>query len=317
MEGGGDPVLATSAGRHFLINRDQNIDQFWEVDSCGHGSQQPWSTRAYGETAWSDPQDVAVDSTGRPWVARFFAPSILIKGETDTETDTTIDLSHLDPDGNPDMSSIRIVDGRAFVALERLSPASSGFVSTQKSEIAVIDTTSLGLVQTITLAGRNPIGLMSESSGKLWLADAGDPELQNANEPDAGIEVVDTQSLTSTLLIPETTLGASAIEVAVSATCGAAILADATTVNHTSLVDRSDARLRLARPRVAPRRTSLGGRPAIEDRRISGACPHAGRDLCAHGRAGFDRPGLAGARLRAVMQTRRIRRKLNVGEWRR
>ncbi|HEY1958973.1 MAG TPA: hypothetical protein VGH28_25345 [Polyangiaceae bacterium] len=237
MFGGGDPVLATSAGRHFLINRDQNIDMVYELDSCGHGiAQGIWSTRAYGETAWSDPQDVAADPIGRLWVARFLTPSVLIKGQTDT----TIDLSHLDPDGNPDMSSIRIVGTQAFVALERLSPASSGFVSTQKSEIAVIDTASLALVQTITLAGRNPLGLMSESPGKLWLADAGDPQLQNANEPDAGIEVVDTASLTSTLLIPETTLGASAIEVAVSATCGAAILADATPgVNHTSLVSFS------------------------------------------------------------------------------
>lgn len=235
IQGGRDPVLATSAGRHFLINRDQNVDMVYELGSCGHGDT-GFSTLAYGETSWSDPQDVAVDSTGVVWVARFLVPSLLVR----RAESTTIDLSKLDPDGNPDMSSIRIIGTRAFVALERLTASPSGFASTQKSQIAVLDTTTLGLVQTITLQGRNPLGLMFESNGKLWLADAGDPELQNANEPDAGIEVVDTASLTSTLLIPEPTLGASAIEVAVNGTCGAAILADATPdVNHTSLVSFS------------------------------------------------------------------------------
>ena len=227
-----DPALATSAGRHFLIDRTQDL--IYELDSCGHGGP-PILARSFdAQSTPVDAQDVAVDSTGILWVARLLSPSLLVLRQQETE----IDLSKLDPDGIPDASSIRIIDRQAFVALERLT----NDVSTLPSQIAVLDTTSLGLVKQIQLQGRNPLGLMVESPGKspakLWLAEPGN--FDSVTEPDAGIEVVDTTSLTSTLLIPETTLGASAIEVAVNGTCGAAILADATpNVNHTSLVSFS------------------------------------------------------------------------------
>ena len=223
-----DPALATSAGRHFLIDRTQDL--IYELDSCGHGGPPILGRSFDAQSTPVDVQDVALDSTGILWVARLLSPSLLVLRQQETE----IDLSKLDPDGNPDASSIRIIGGQAFVALERLT----NDVSTLPSQIAVLDTTSLGLVKQIQLQGRNPLGLMVESAGKLWLAEPGN--FDSVTEPDAGIEVVDTSSLTSTLLIAEPTLGASAIEVAVNGTCGAAILADATpNVNHTSLVSFS------------------------------------------------------------------------------
>ena len=180
-----------------------------------------------------NPQDVAVDSTGAIWIARLPLPpvtatSVLVLAQSAV---TAIDLSSFDSDGYPDASSIRIVDGRAFVALERLNPYPA---STQPSEIAVLDTATKTGVATIQLAGRNPFGLMVESPGKLWLAEPGN--FADAAEPDAGIEVVDTTTLKSSLLISETTLGASVAQVAIGALCGAAIVADSTSDNRTSLV---------------------------------------------------------------------------------
>lgn len=236
---GSDPVLATSAGRHFLINRSPGADVLFELDSCGHGISQV-STLAYQEPAPSDPQDVAVAPDGSLWIARLLRPSLFVT----RATPTTIDLSQFDADGNPDASSVRIVGQNAFVALERLT----NDVSQQPSQIVVLDTTSLALVTTITLKGRNPFGLMTESAGRLWLAEPGN--FSDASEADAGIEVVDTTAMTSTLLMSEATLGASVTELAVSAIgaqapgqvtgCGAAIVADATpNVNRTSLVSFS------------------------------------------------------------------------------
>lgn len=221
-----DPVIASSQGRRFVIARLD--DTFYESDLCGNAIRN-FSARTVGETN-VDPQDVAAAPNGSLWVARFStAQSILVTG---TGTATTIDMSAFDADGNPDASSVRIVGSNAFVALERLTNSKS----IQPSQMAVLDTTTLALVKTVTLAGRNPLGVMTESNGKLWLADAGD--LFTANEADAGIEVFDTAAMTSALAFTETTLGGSVIGVAVDSTgaCGAAVIADPTTANHTSLV---------------------------------------------------------------------------------
>ena len=229
---GADPALATSAGRRFLVAR--TLDTVIELGSCGQGINQQWSARAEGEDAGVNPQDVAVAADGSLWIARLGAggagvPSIDVVGPNAT----TIDLSSFDSDGNPDASSIRIVGGRAFVALERLNPYPT---SAQPSQVEVIDTTTRKGVATITLQGRNPFGLMVQvGADKLWLAEPGN--FADATEANAGIEVVDTIALKSSLLISEQTLGASVAEIAVGDSCAAAIVADPTPdVNRTSLV---------------------------------------------------------------------------------
>lgn len=196
------------------------------------------SARA-SETEKVNPQDVAVAPSGALWIARLgvanetpIPPSILVEG---VGTPTTIDLSKFDADGNPDASSVRIVGDRAFVTLERLT----NDVSVQPSQMIVLDTSTLALVTNVTLAGRNPFGQMHESNGNLWLADPGN--FNDAGEADAGIEVFDTTAMTSALVATEADLGGSVVEVAVSSdgACGAAILADASTANRTSLVSFS------------------------------------------------------------------------------
>jgi DNA-binding beta-propeller fold protein YncE len=236
-----DPVLATSQLRHFVISRKTNV--IYELDGCASPSNQ-YSALTADEVAAqadADPQDVAVDSSGALWIARFDLPSILI-----TSPLQTIDLSAFDADGRPDMSSVKIIGHHAFVALERLTVVGQNFVSQQASQVVVLDTDTKALVKTITLVGRNPFGQMVVSAGKIWLAEPGN--FSDAGETAAGIETIDPLTFESTLVVPETALGASAVEVAANASCAAAIVADATTENATSLVSFSLDGTNLSKP---------------------------------------------------------------------
>src|SRR5208282_1485650 len=96
------------------------------------------------------------------------------------------------------------------------------------------DTATQTVDEQWTLAGWNPFGLMVELNGVLWLAE---PRNFNAiNEPFAGVERFDTQAGTTALLVTETELGGSVAEVAVTAGCGVAIVADPSAKNLTALV---------------------------------------------------------------------------------
>jgi hypothetical protein len=227
---GADPALATSVGRHFFIARDR--DTIFETDECGDGLSE-LSARAPGECTTTttgscvNPQDVAVASDGSLWVARFDVPSVLvIPNSGSMAPDNVVDMSAFDTtDGNPEMSSVRIIGGNAFIALERLTRQTDGtYVSQQPSQMAVLDTTSLATVATVTLAGRDPFGLMVESSGSLWLAEPGS---FGGTETDAGIEVFDTTSMTSKLIVTSRTLGGWVAQVAPGVSCAAAIVAQA------------------------------------------------------------------------------------------
>ncbi|HEX4513079.1 MAG TPA: hypothetical protein VH054_06065, partial [Polyangiaceae bacterium] len=251
-----DPVLATSQLRHFVISRKTNV--IYELDGCASPTKQ-YSALTVDEVsalADADPQDVAVDSNGALWIARFDLPSILI-----TSPLQTIDLSAFDADGRPDMSSVKIIGHHAFVALERLTVVGQNFVSQQPSQVAVLDTDTKELVKTITLVGRNPFGQMvvSPETGptKIWLAEPGN--FSDAGETAAGIETIDPLTFASTLVVSETALGASAVEVAANASCAAAIVADATTENATSLVSFSLDGTNLSKPVLSTPNFSLRG----------------------------------------------------------
>jgi hypothetical protein len=65
---------------------------------------------------------------------------------------------------------------------------------------------------------------MVESAGKLWLADAGS---FGSTETDAGVEAFDTAAMTTKLVVTEQALGGWVSAVAVSASCGVAIVTQA------------------------------------------------------------------------------------------
>ncbi len=228
---GADPELSVSAGRAFYVARDQ--DAIFELDACGNPKQR-FSAHVSGPAGGgSDPYGVAVASDGSLWVPMFLVPSVLVLAP-DGGVSRTVDLSGYDSDGNPDASSITIVHTpageKAFVTLDRLNPYPQ---SVQASWMLRIDTASGQVEETIVLAGRNPFTVTQDGS-TLWLADPGN--FDDATEPQAGIERFDTSSSTTELLVREAQLGGSVAQIAVSGSCGSAIVADATTVNATSLV---------------------------------------------------------------------------------
>jgi streptogramin lyase len=227
---GADPALSVSAGRAFYVARDQ--DAIFELDACGNPEQRFSAHVSSPSGGGSDPYGVAVASDGSLWIPLYLVPSVLVLAP-DGGVSRTVDLSGYDSDGNPDASSITIVDTpageKAFVTLDRLNPYPQ---SVQASWMLRIDTASGQVEETIVLAGRNPFTVTQDGS-TLWLADPGN--FDDATEPDAGIERFDTSTSTTSLLVREAQLGGSVAEIAVSGACGSAIVADATAVNATSL----------------------------------------------------------------------------------
>ena len=238
---GVDPALASSQGRVFWVDRlGGNVIEL--NPSTGTAlSDTVWTTSDPDFTGSTDPQDVAVDpTTGDAWIARFLVSTVLVK-TSDGSTDVArIDLSGVaGVNRNPYMSSIRIVldatgVAKAYVALEMLHPYPQ---SIDPSYLVKIDVPSRAIESTLELKGRNPFGLIVEEGGKLYLAAPGN--VNDVTETDAGIEVVDLATFTSTLLVRESDLGASVDEVSIAsgATCGTAIVMGAQpNVNPTSVI---------------------------------------------------------------------------------
>jgi hypothetical protein len=228
---GADPALSIAAGRAFFVARD--TDTLFELDPrCGTPVQQ-YDVHQASHAGTSDPQDVAVASDGSLWVPLFSVPEIVILSASGAQVGT-VDLSSYDGDGNPDATAIAIVDTpageKAFVALARLNPYPT---SVQPSWMLRVDVATATVEATIALAGRNPFGTMEDDGGVLWLAEPGN--FGDEAEPDAGVERFDTSTSTTALVAHEADLGGSVAEVSVSGGCAAAIVADATSVNATSL----------------------------------------------------------------------------------
>jgi hypothetical protein len=240
---GVDPVLTTSAGRYFWIARD--LGTIIEVDpSCLH-AKATYDANDPDGSGTTNPQDVAVAPDGSLWIARFNVPTLLVLS-ADGCTRHTIDLSSLDPvTHNPRAASIKILDpkeptgssgsmttSKAYVDLEMLDD-NTNETSTRPSLLVQLDLEKLTVDRSIELKGQNPIGLMVQVGTQLYLADAsnwgsasGEPPL-GLDQNKGGIELVDTATFTSRLLVDDVTLGGHTVEVAVQKDCGVAIIAGA------------------------------------------------------------------------------------------
>ena len=238
----GDPALSASNGRAFLVMRD--VGQIAELDPyCGTPLDGGLVSTNGGSTRTTNPQDVAAAPDRSLWVPRYDDPSVIQIG-IDGGIQQTISLSSTtyDPDGNPNASAIAILPvcgvTKAFVALEVLDDNAIPYpvpYANNPSLILRIDVASGRIDGQTRLAGRNPFGLFFPYGGSLWMAEPG--SFQLTNEGNAGIERFDPQTQTSVLLVAEPAFeGGSVAEVAVTSGCGAAIIADATSKNATSLV---------------------------------------------------------------------------------
>jgi hypothetical protein len=228
---GKDPALAWSSGHVYFLARDDDL--VFELDpSCGTPTARFSVHDLAPKTRPANPHDLALASDGTAWVALYNAPTVALVKEG--KVVGSIDLSPFDGDGNPQAESIRIVGDKAYVALERLDDHDFP-QSKQASQMLRIDVATHATEGTVDLVGRDPFGSMAELDGALYLAEPRSFDI--ADEDAAGIERFDTKSGTTALLTSEKDLGGSVAEVAVTAGCGAAIVAGPQKdVNPTSLV---------------------------------------------------------------------------------
>jgi hypothetical protein len=235
-------MLVTSNGRAFAIARLSDV--VFELDpSCST----PIARFSVHELAHRDPktglvrpanpQDVAATLDGTLVIPLFNTPALAFV--KDGKIDGTLDLSPYDVDGNPQANAVRVVsvDGvpKAFVSLERLDDGTKDLRSTRVSQMLRVDVATRQPEAVIDLEGRNPFNVMYELDGALYLAEPGN--FDAADDELAGIERFDTRTSTTRLLVSERDLGGSVSEVALTAGCGAAIVAGPQKdVNPTSLV---------------------------------------------------------------------------------
>lgn len=238
LELGSDPILQSSNGRTFFIARD--LDTVFDVDACGIPARRTSLTSfrmtdAKGTLHNANPHDVALADDGTLLVALYTTPKLAFLKDG-APIGEQLDLSSYDEDGNPQAESVRIVGGKAFVALERLDDRSTPpLQSTRASRMLRVDVATHAVEAAIDLEGRNPFNAMAQLGSVLYLAEPNNPDV--ADEAYGGIERFDAATSTTRLLVREKDLGASVMEVAVTDGCGAAIVAGPVpTVNPTALV---------------------------------------------------------------------------------
>jgi DNA-binding beta-propeller fold protein YncE len=162
----------------------------------------------------SNPHDLATVGPRKGYVSRYDRDVLWVidpgaSGCGGFQTGAIALGSLADSDGLPEMSQLAVVGDRLFVTLQRLDRA-RGFAPTGSSLLAVIDTTTDRVVDTVTLAGSNAFGdasgLVLDAAGRLLVAQAGDL----FRTGDGGIEAVDPTTLASHgFIVTEDALGGS------------------------------------------------------------------------------------------------------------
>jgi DNA-binding beta-propeller fold protein YncE len=185
-----DAVARTHDGLVYVVNR-LFADNIQVLDPAND-----FATRSQCSTGNStNPHDIAFVNPHKAYVSRFETPALLVVDPAVPPTCAgfalgTIDLSAVaDADGNPDMDQMAVVDGRLYVALERLDINTILRTPAQNGGIAVIDTATDELVGSIELSGENPFAAtkgLTVRDGAIYVAEAG-----LFGVMDGGIERVD------------------------------------------------------------------------------------------------------------------------------
>jgi hypothetical protein len=139
-----DPLLrrlVDPAGREHVFLLGRRTGRISELDRAGK-LLRSFFVGDDGDFAGApNPTDLAYAPDGNLWVTRWAKSTLLVLGPDGARVGA-VDLSKLaDADGRPEMSAIAIVEGIAYVALERLQADGSGsLVPTAYSSIAAVDT---------------------------------------------------------------------------------------------------------------------------------------------------------------------------------
>jgi hypothetical protein len=145
---GNDPVLRKINDELFVVNRagGNNVTildahTFTVKEQLGTG-------------AGSNPQDVATFGS-KLFIPAFGTKGVVVATRGSTAT-STIDLSALDPDGEPNCISAFAVDGLVYVACELLD---QNFAPRGPGQVVVIDGTDESVRTTFALQNENPFGM--------------------------------------------------------------------------------------------------------------------------------------------------------------
>jgi hypothetical protein len=240
-----DAVIRVSGGMVFVVNRFLG-DNIQRLDP-----ERKFRTRFQCSTGnASNPQDIVVVAPDKAYVTRYDRPELWIVdpsvGDCSLFRRGVIDLSAFaDGDGLPEMDQMAIVEGRLFVAVQRLDRR-RGFAPTGPSRVVVIDVATDTVTGDIELHGSNPFGDASSivrepGTGRLVFASVGDIYTVG----DGGLERVDPFTLQAEgrFFIDENQLGGNVLDfVLLSPAKGYAILQDADLQNRLVDFDPTSAR---------------------------------------------------------------------------
>lgn len=211
-----DSVIRAFGNRVFIIQRT-GANSILVIDPNNPGTPLAnYTTNDPGANApQSNPQDMAFVSSSKAYISRYELNTILIVNPLTGAQLGTVDLTRFaDSDGIVEMGRMVIVNGKLYVALQRVD-RNNGFTASNDSYLVVIDVTTdqvidvdpntLG-VQPIVLHGRNPADLVYlPSTDRIYLADTG---TYNTGDVFGGIEAVNpSTNATEGIIISDDTLG--------------------------------------------------------------------------------------------------------------
>lgn len=190
--------------------------------------------------AGTNPQDIVViDSMA--YVSRFSSSDLLVINPSTGETIKTIDLSSLaDDDGYPEMGLMYYIADYNYLFVEIQRIDTTTWTSVPPSYLAVIDTVTDLLVDTISLQNINPVTDMKydESKKMLYVGCTG-----SYGVLDGGIEEIDVENLVSNgNIISESQLAGDVLDFEIfSDKIGYALIADSNFITKVVLFDPSTA----------------------------------------------------------------------------
>lgn len=214
VELGYDPALSASDNGLYVSAREKGV--VLELAASGTPltpALQRTFAAGRAEEGPPNPWSAVADARGQLWIARYDLPS-LAQSDSDIGVTATFDLSpEADGDGLAEPSAL-FMDGDAlYVALERLD-RQQGWISIPPARFLVIDTVNQASLGAFDLVGENPFGAIlpapfdGKVSGQFTVAVPGDHDTLS---PSDGVELLQPEVLTSSLLIDELTLGGSAL----------------------------------------------------------------------------------------------------------
>ncbi len=228
-----DNSVTYYGGKIYVINR-KDFDNITVLDP----SDVTRAERQFSTGNGTNPHSMAFVSSEKAYVSLYGADYLLIVNPSTGEEIGRIDLSgYADDDGIPEASPMVIVDGKLYVALQRLD-RNNWFAPTGTSYVVVVDTGTDEVVAAIELTGTNPQFMRyDEAMGRIVVSETG-----NYGSQDGGLETIDPDTNRAEgFFLSEADLGG---DVGAFAVVGGVkvyvVFTDASWQNHVSVWEQSE-----------------------------------------------------------------------------